>query len=240
MPKESKLELKVGSFVLAALIAVTVFIFSISDTSSLKKGKTIKVIFGFANGLKKNAPVRMAGVDEGIVKNIDLFFDRQDSKTKAQIELWVSADLQIPSDSIVLVNQLGLLGEKYIEILPGINTKEFYRDGETVVGKDPVPQEIISEKITEIVKKLEVTIGSVNQIIDDKENKASLSQTLKNLSLLTGNLNDVVVHVKEGKGTVGRFLYDEGFYEDLESFTSDLKANPWKLLYRPRKEKVVQ
>jgi phospholipid/cholesterol/gamma-HCH transport system substrate-binding protein len=200
MPKESKLELKVGSFVLFSLIVLTVFIFSISDTSSLKKGKTIKVIFGFANGLKKNAPVRMAGVDEGIVKDIDLFFDREDSKTKAKIDLWVSSKLQIPSDSVILINQLGLLGEKYIEILPGVNTKEFLRDVATVIGKDPVPQEIISEKVTEIVKKLEIAIGNVNQIIENEENKGSLNQTLKNLSLLTGNLNDVVVHVKDGKG----------------------------------------
>ena len=74
MQKVSKLEFKVGLFVIVAFICLAAFVFSVTDSSVFAKGKTLKVVFSFANGLKKSAPVRIAGVDEGIVKDINLFF----------------------------------------------------------------------------------------------------------------------------------------------------------------------
>ena len=234
MPKESNLEFKVGLFVVLALIGFTIFIFSISDTSVFERGKSIKIIFGFANGLKKSAPVRIAGVDEGIVKDINLFFDREDSKTKAEVELWVKKSTKIPIDSVIMINQLGLLGEKYIEIIPGLDRKQFFEDGQTFIGNDPVAQEEISEKVMEIASQLERTISSVNKVIDDEKNITSLQKTIQNLSSMTTGLDNIISDIREGKGTVGRLLYDQRLYNDLQEFTADLKQNPWKLLYKPK------
>ena len=227
MPKESKLELKVGLFVLAALIGFTFIIWSISDSSVFEKGKTLKVIFGFANGLKKAAPVRIAGVDQGLVRAITLFFDREDGHTKALVELWVKKDALIPSDSSVMINQLGFLGEKYVEVIPGVDTKNYFQDGQTVVGKDPIAQEILSEKIMQVAGKMDGVAGGLSKIISDEKNQQAISNTLQNIS-------DITFSVKESKGTIGRLFYDAHLYEDLEALTADLKANPWKLLYRPK------
>jgi len=222
---------------LIAMIALAMFIFSVSDSSVLKKGKSLRVIFGFANGLKKNAPVRIAGVDEGLVKDIKLFFDRTDSKTKVEVELWVGEGTMIPSDSVITVNQLGMMGEKYIEIFPGDDTKSFFGEKQVVVGKDPIAQEAISARVMEVSNKLENAIGGVDRLINDGKNVESIGTTLENLSSLTGSLDDIVLDMKEGKGTVGRLLYDERLYDDLQGLTADLKEHPWKLLYRPKKSK---
>ena len=237
MPKESKVEFKVGLFVLSAVLAFTIFLFSISDTSVFKEGKSIEVIFGFANGLKKNAPVRIAGVDEGVVKDIQLFFDRQDQRTKAKVELWVDKRTQIPNDSVVMINQLGLLGEKYVEIVPGIDVVNFFQDGHKVIGKDPVSQEAISAKVFDVAKKLEDSIGGVSKIISDPDNVESLKKTLKEVSLASEGIKDIVTHTKEGQGTVGKLFYDDRLYDNLQGMTADLKENPWKLLYRPKDQK---
>lgn len=234
MAKENNVEFKVGLFVLIGLLALTFFIFSISDSSVFEKGKSLNVIFSFANGLKKSAPVRVAGVDQGIVRNIKLFFDREDSKTKAIVELWLKKDAVIPFDSTVLINQLGLLGEKYIEIIPGEDTRNFLAEGQTIVGKTPIMQEVISDRVMEITAKLDKTIAGANRIIADENNAASIKTALANLSDLSGNMKDITGNVREGKGTVGHLFYDEGLYDDLHTLTSDLKQNPWKLLYRPK------
>jgi len=63
MPKETNLEFKVGLFMLISIAGLIIFIFSVSDSSVLEKRKSLRVVFGFANGLKKNAPVRVAGLD---------------------------------------------------------------------------------------------------------------------------------------------------------------------------------
>jgi phospholipid/cholesterol/gamma-HCH transport system substrate-binding protein len=228
MPKEKNLEFKVGVFVLVALIGLSVFIFSITDSPIFEEGKTIKAVFNFANGLKKSAPVRIAGVDQGIVKELNLFFDENEHKTKAEIDLWVKKDVHIPKDSIIMINQLGLMGEKYIEITPGTDTTEFFQEGQVIVGIDPIAQEAIAQKVMEVASGLDKMIG-------DEKTKSSISATLENLSLVTGNLRDITSSVKDGKGMLGRILYDERLYDDLQGLTADLKANPWKLLYRPRK-----
>lgn len=235
MPKESNLEFKVGIFMLIALVLLTMFIFSVSDSSVLEKGKSIRVIFGFANGLKKNAPVRIAGVDEGLVQDIKLFFDRADGKTKVEVNLWVKEDTMIPNDSVITVNQLGMMGEKYIEIFPGDDTKNFFKEKQVVVGKDPIPQEAISARVMEVSNKLENAIGGVDRLINDGKNIDSIGTTLKNLSSMTTSLDEIIYNMKDGKGTIGRLLYDERLYDDLQGLTADLKANPWKLLYRPKK-----
>ncbi len=234
MSKESRLEFKVGLFVLAAMIGLAFFIFSVNDSSIFAKGKKLKFIFQFADGLKESAPVRIAGVDEGVVTDIHLFFDRQDRKTKAEVQVKIQKDTQIPSDSVVLINQLGLLGEKYIEIVPGVETKTFFENGQVIVGKDPISQNAISEKIMGAANKFDQTMSGLSKIMSDEKNIESVSQTLQGLGMISSNLARVSENIKEGKGTIGRLFYDERLYDDLQGLASELKANPWKLLYRPK------
>ena len=201
MSRESHLELKVGSFVLLALAGLSYFIFSVSNLSLFEKGRVLQAVFGFANGLKEAAPVRLAGVEAGLVKNMEVFTDVHDNqRTKVRVTMWIKQGVEIPVDSKVTINQLGLLGEKYVEIMPGTST-EFFKAGTVIVGFDPVPMEKISERVYALTDKLEKTIDNINK----------------------------------GQGTVGKFLTDESIYRNLDELTADLKANPWKLLYRPKK-----
>jgi phospholipid/cholesterol/gamma-HCH transport system substrate-binding protein len=231
MAKETNLEMKVGLFVVTAFIALTVFIFSISDFSAFEEGRKLKVVFQFANGLKKSAPVRFAGVDAGIVKDITIFFDRKEAKTKVAVECWLKKGVEIPVDSQVTINQLGLLGEKYIEVMPGLDTENFLDDGDQMVGKDPIAVEKITEMISDIAKKAESSLDGFNKVVLNEKNQQSVEKTLEGLSLIVDN-------VKEGKGTVGKLFYDESIFNNLNDFTTDLKANPWKLLYRPKSNPV--
>lgn len=237
MPKESNLELKVGSFVILALLCLTIFIFSISDFAFFEKGEKISVIFKFANGLKKSAPVRIAGVDAGRVHSIKIFFDQDESKTKVEAVMWISDGKKIPMDSIIIINQLGLLGEKYIEIIPGMDTQEFLKPGDVVIGKDPIAQEEISQKVMAVASKLEKGIDYVNQIIGSEKNQQSLALTLEKLGSLTEGLDNVVTKVESGEGTIGKFFYDDNIYNNIEELTADLKGNPWKLLYKPKEKR---
>ncbi len=229
MPRESNLELKVGLFVVTALLLLTAFIFSISDFSAFEKGQKMEVIFGFANGIKKSAPVRFAGVDCGLVKNLAVFFDEQERKPKVKIDIWLKHGTRIPVDSQVTINQLGLLGEKYLEIVPGA-ALDYFKDGDRVVGKDPIAMEKISEMVTQLAVKVDKSVDGFNAIVNNEKNQRSFENILDGLSV-------TVTQVREGKGTVGKLFYDPSIYDDLQEFTSDLKANPWKLLYRPKRQK---
>ena len=228
MSREAQLELKVGGFVVLAIIALSFFVISVSDLSFFKKGSSLEVVFGFANGLREAAPVRLAGVDAGIVKNIKVYVDAKDhNKTRVRVNLWIQEGIQIPADSKITINQLGLLGEKYIEIVPGVSSEMFKNDA-SIIGLDPLPIEKITEQVAVLTSKIEVTVDSINNGILTDQNKRTLADILQAFDVVANN-------VKNGHGTVGRLFVDESIYNNLDELTADLKTNPWKLLYRPKK-----
>src|SRR4030042_882309 len=135
---KSKLEMKVGIFVFFGLVILVIFVLSIGGFKSWTSGRMVKFNFGFINGVKIGAPVRFAGMDVGQVKKIN-FILLPEGKTKIQIVGWVEDRIKIPVDSTVWVNTLGLLGEKYIEIMPGKDAVNFLSAGQSLEGEDPIP-----------------------------------------------------------------------------------------------------
>jgi phospholipid/cholesterol/gamma-HCH transport system substrate-binding protein len=237
MAVEQNLELKVGVFVLIALIILTGFVFLISDISLFKPGKTLKIVFGFANGLKRAAPVRLAGVDVGKVMDIRIYYDTNLQKTRVEILAWINGDAKVPVDSKAWVNQLGLLGEKYVEIIPGKNYTSFLKNNDQLVGEDPIAMEELAEMGRKIALKLENSIDGFNEVVNTPEGQKSLKAIVENFKEMSDSANTVLTRMKDGQGTVGKLFYDETIYNDLEGFASDIKKNPWKLLFKTKEKK---
>jgi phospholipid/cholesterol/gamma-HCH transport system substrate-binding protein len=202
MDEAKILELKVGVFIMIGIMILFIIVFSIGDVYLVKKGYHIKAKFNFASGIGPAAPIRLAGVGVGRVEGIRIVYDEKERRSKAEIYAWIQEGTKIEKDSIVTINTLGLLGEKYLEIIPGNADKGFLKNNEMVTGKDPV----IMEKLTE------------------------------NLVKLSDSAVDIVDRLKKGEGTVGKLLTDDAIYNNLEAFTADIKAHPWKLLNKPRGE----
>lgn len=75
--------------------------------------------FDEIGGLYLKAPVRIAGVNIGLVKNITL----NPKNYRAVVELAVNQDIPIPVDSIIKIYTEGVLGAKYLAITPGYDDK---------------------------------------------------------------------------------------------------------------------
>lgn len=237
MAVEQNLELKVGVFVLIALIVLTGFVFLISDISLFKPGWNLKVVFGFANGLKKAAPVRVAGVDAGKVQDIHIFYDSKLQKTQVEITAWLNADSKVPIDSKAWINQLGLLGEKYLEIIPGSNNVSFLKNNDQLVGEDPIAMEELAEMGRKLALKLEDSINGFNEVVNTPDGQKNLKEMVSNFKQISESLNSVLLRIKEGEGTIGKLINDETIYNDLESFAADIKKHPWKLLFKTKEKK---
>lgn len=198
--KDMAFEVKVGIFIIVGIVILFIMLFSIGDIYFIgKPGYHVKVTFNFANGIAINAPVRLAGIEVGEVDGIRIYYDTAEQKTKVELSAWIKKDLMIESDSKAVINTLGMLGEKYLEIFPG-SKKDFLKEGSVIAGKDPV--------------SLEDMTGQLKEIADS-------------ISVITERLEN-------GEGTIGKFLTDDSIYNNLEDFTADIKANPWKLMNRPK------
>lgn len=222
-------ELKVGVFIMIGIAILFIIVFSIGDIYIIKPGYHIKVIFSFASGIGPSAPVRLAGVGVGQVEGIRIFYDEKQKRTKAELSAWVKEDVKIEDDAVATINTLGLLGEKYLEIFPGTSGKPFLKDKDTLVGRDPVSM----EKITENLAKLSDSVTSIADGLAKGE--GTIGKLLKN-DAIYNNLEGLTEKLNKGEGTFGKFLTDDTVYKNFEAFSDDIKKHPWKLLAKPRGE----
>jgi phospholipid/cholesterol/gamma-HCH transport system substrate-binding protein len=158
---DKKLEFKIGLFVFIGIAILTTFVLLIGDIKTWNQGYSIVIKYGFINGVKVGAPVRFAGVDVGEIKEINIVTDTKNQKTQVDIVAWLKKDVAIPSDSTIWVNTLGLLGEKYIEIMPGVNYASILKSNDTVMGVDPIPMHEVFRNAKDIVDNLDDSITRI-------------------------------------------------------------------------------
>lgn len=200
---KTKLELKVGIFVFIGLVVMVTFVLLIGDFKTWTSGYRLKFFFNFANGVKVGAPVRFCGVDAGEVKDINFIFLPEEQRTRVEIVGWVKKDVKVPVDSTVWVNTLGLLGEKYIEIMPGKNYEHFLAQDEALAGNDPIPMHEVAQLARDIAS----------------------------------DIDESIVKIKNKEGTLGKLLYDDALYKELEALLADIRRNPWKLFIKTKEKK---
>jgi phospholipid/cholesterol/gamma-HCH transport system substrate-binding protein len=111
----------VGLFVLLGVVSLLFLALKAGNMSTLSFNKTYAVTGKFDNigGLKPQAPVKSAGVVVGRVG--DISFD--DKTYQAVVTLEMQPGFNFPKDSSLKILTAGLLGEQYIGIEPGGDTK---------------------------------------------------------------------------------------------------------------------
>ncbi|MGD9014592.1 MAG: MlaD family protein [Candidatus Omnitrophota bacterium] len=227
---KSRLELKIGLFILGALIILSLFILKIGNLKSYGSGYQLRFVFGNVSGVKTGSPVRLAGVNVGEVNRVNVIKDEQNKNIRIEVAAWIRKTQLVPEGSEAFINTLGLLGEKYIEIVPPRKYKKFYRPGEIIVGTDPIMMhhwvdegEKILGDLKEIIIKLKEGEGTAGKILNDDK--------------LYQELEGLISDIRQAKqGTIGRLLYDDTLYKELEALISDIRRHPWKLFYKTKEK----
>ena len=222
MDDKSKIELKVGIFVFVGLVILAIFVFSIADLRTFYKGYPIRIIFDFAGGIKPGSPVRVAGLEAGEVKKVNFKQNAEEGKMQIEVIAWLKQNLLIPRDSAVYICTLGLLGEKYIEIVPTSDSNDFLQRDGYLIGKSPLlmqswleDAEVITDDLKEVIQRIKAEEGTLGKLLYDES--------------LYVELNDLIQRLKSKEGTLGRLLYDDKIYKELEALVSDIRQHPWKL-----------
>lgn len=143
----------VGLFVLAALMALVFLGFQASNMSGFKAGKSYELVayFNDVSGLNKQASVTMAGVQVGRVKSIELDQERFQAKVVLEISNRYDA---LPVDTSADILTAGLLGEKYIGLVGGGDVV-YLKKGDTIqyTGSSFVLEKLIQQFISQMSMK---------------------------------------------------------------------------------------
>jgi phospholipid/cholesterol/gamma-HCH transport system substrate-binding protein len=118
--QRSTTDVWVGFLVLLGAAALLFLALQSANLLSLswQKTYTVNALFDNIGGLKKQAPVKSAGVVVGRVQ--DIRFD--DKRFQAEVILALDQQYQFPKDSSLKILTSGLLGEQYIGIEAGADT----------------------------------------------------------------------------------------------------------------------
>lgn len=125
MISEDKKKIFVG-FLFTMLLAISMIVLherSITKQSHI--GFTLYAYFNKTDGLNNGADVRLGGLKVGRVVSQEFAKDYQ-----IKVEVALNKDYDLPVDSSVQIETDGLMGPKYLEIVPGADD-ELLQDGES-------------------------------------------------------------------------------------------------------------
>lgn len=245
MVQRRSVEVTVGLFVIAGIALLVFFIFAIGDfTTAFQPHYRFAVIFGSANGITDGAPVQYAGVEIGKVERLRIQYPKEASTPKVELIVVLPASIKVRTDDEASISTFGLLGEKYLEINPGLGSGSVIPPNGQLVGKPPVSTERIMERSNEVLTEFKQTLEGLNSLVGDPEARIYLKEALqeardatRHWKALGERLNVAMSYAESGEGNLGKLIYDEDLYQRIVLFVEDLRTHPWKLLVRPKQKK---
>lgn len=182
---------KVGVFMVAILAILAFFILRIEDLAIGRGTETqeIDVVFDSVAGLDEKSTVRVAGVRVGKVSRIRLTPDG-----RALVTLEVDDDVPLFQNATARVANLGLLGEKYVELIPGSpETAEIDVEGRVQIpGESTASIEDVTNKVSLIADDLKAITSSIRSSIGDTEGEQRLNEIVENIRLISASIRDLI------------------------------------------------
>ena len=128
---------KVGAFFVVVLILAGILIWQIQGLR-IGKGHAQRVSVEFPDiaGLNEKSTVRISGVPVGKVEKIHLGKNGKGAIVDLEID---NPDVDLRLGASASVANLGLLGEKYVELVPGPVGAPPLPEGSTIKGESPSP-----------------------------------------------------------------------------------------------------
>lgn len=141
--RRNLVETILGAIVLIVAVVFLVFAMETGEVGTVK-GYRLTASFLKAGGLETGNDVRIAGVKVGSV--IDR---RLDPETfEAIIGFTVDSDIRLPDDSAVTVTSDGILGGKYLRLLPGASDGKLTEGGQIADARD---FEALEDQVSRII-----------------------------------------------------------------------------------------
>lgn len=197
MRDQRKTEIKVGITVFIGIV-ILLWVYSWAKNLTINAGrKELLIEFNTVAGLEIGDPVTINGVRKGYVDDIKI------SNSKVDVLVNLDPDVVLKEDAKFYVMMLDLMGGKKIEINPGvsqnlinysINQKgEFLGDISTAMAA----LGSVESDLVDVIREIKISLSYINQSLADTQLNKDLKNSLMNLSILTNNLNTLIVDNKD-------------------------------------------
>jgi len=157
-----------------------------------------RAYFKFAGGVQPGAPVRYGGMTVGKVQRVRV--DPENS-TRIEIDMTVSRDAPLKTDSVAKISTLGPLTDNYIEISTGTQHAALAAPGSALLSAEAfgLPQlgdaaqalmpevQRALQKLNQNLDGLQITLSRANDLLNDR-NRANIAGTLNGVDRMVAEV----------------------------------------------------
>lgn len=123
--KQNVLETIIGFVVLVVAVGFLLYAYQGNNKKDISSGYIIHANFQNAEGIMKGSDVMIAGILIGKVEEMHL----NNETYFAKVSLRINKDTKIPKDSSAAIISSGLLGGKFISLMPGAEDELLQNNG---------------------------------------------------------------------------------------------------------------
>lgn len=220
---KNTLETRLGLFVALIVVAAFFITFIIGGLEKFQAGLRVDALFNSAQELKIGDRVKLAGVEVGKVEKIEL--DNKEKKVRVTMKL--QANAPVKTDSVASIKFAGLMGQNFVALDFGSGRAPNANDGTTLSSMEQADLSVIMQKLDNVATGVEnltksLTGDTIENLVGPltdfiKQNTGPLTATIANMRAMSAQ-------IAEGKGTVGKLIFDEGFYNTALVTVSNLQS----------------
>lgn len=118
----------------AVILVAAAFVYIVYNTADVKavSGYQVHAAFYKVGGLTKGSDVRISGIKVGSVVHSKL----DNTTFDAVVTLIIKPEIKLPIDTVAVIASGGLMGDKYVSLVPGNETAVIAAGGQLTKTKD--------------------------------------------------------------------------------------------------------
>lgn len=196
---------RLGVFIVAMLLIFAAGVYWIGSKQFLFSS-TYRLNAEFTNvaGLNGGAEVRVGGIHEGTVEQIQLP-QRSNEKVRVVMALARATRDVVKKDSVATIRSEGLVGDKFVELSFGSDESPKVSNGDTIQSVPPLQISDLMQKTSEILDSAQGAITNVDQTVN--------------------NLNSISSKINHGTGTIGSLVNDKKVYQNVNAGANAFQEN---------------
>ncbi len=179
-------EAKVGAFTLAGLGLLVSAVFYLGGLSlKSEEGYTLYAGFHQVIGVTPQADVMLSGVPVGKVQSI------VNDGGGVTVTMNIKPGVKIPAQSAVTVGSSGVMGEKFINIVPEDAHSPAAQNGDYFIGTDEEGMDTVFAKMSHALTDVQTLLSNINDMVGDPKLKASVVAMTHNMEGASGHINEL-------------------------------------------------
>jgi phospholipid/cholesterol/gamma-HCH transport system substrate-binding protein len=185
MDDEKLLELRVGLTIFIAAVILSVGLLWFQGFEIGKRTYEINAVFPMVGGIDPGDEVNVNGVEKGEVERVAL------EGSEVRIRMAIYADVKVPDDSKIVLQTVGIMGERVVSIILG-ESEIYLGPGATMQGiYDPGMSEVLASfgNIMAELLQLSQDIRAIAETLTEGE---KLRTAVENLAVITEDLKEIM------------------------------------------------